>query len=88
MWTASKSQWEFIGDYARAGWRSVTCIRGNQDTGSPVHRACQLMLSAAQQDALELGISHYGIREHFLELVGCDNIYARGKVVLVLQWIQ
>ena len=45
------------------------------------------VLSAAKQEALETGIRHYGIGTHFTELVGCDNIYARGKIEQGQQWL-
>ena len=46
------------------------------------------VLSAAKQEALAAGISYYGIRDHFLGLVGTDNIYARGKVERGRHWIK
>lgn len=46
------------------------------------------VLSAAKQEALEAGIQYFGIREHFIGLVGTDNIYASGKVAQGQRWIQ
>jgi phosphoglycolate phosphatase len=46
------------------------------------------VLSAAKQEALELGIQHFGIRDHFINLVGTDNIYAQGKVEQGRRWIE
>jgi phosphoglycolate phosphatase len=46
------------------------------------------VLSAAKQEALNEGIQHFGIREHFLGLVGADNIYAEGKVAQGHHWIE
>ncbi|MGJ8649049.1 MAG: HAD family hydrolase [Opitutaceae bacterium] len=46
------------------------------------------VLSAAKQEALEIGINHFGIREHFSSLVGTDNIYAEGKVGQGKRWIE
>ncbi len=46
------------------------------------------VLSAAKQEALDAGIQHFGIREHFLGLVGADNIYAEGKVAQGRHWIE
>ena len=45
------------------------------------------VLSAAKQEALESGISHFGIRKHFTGLCGTDNIFAHGKIERGLQWI-
>lgn len=45
------------------------------------------VLSAAKQEALETGIRHYGIAEHFTGLCGTDNIYAHGKVEQGRRWI-
>jgi phosphoglycolate phosphatase len=46
------------------------------------------VLSAAKQEALNSGIQHFGIREHFIGLVGTDNIYAEGKVAQGRHWIE
>lgn len=46
------------------------------------------VLSAAKQEALEIGINHFGIRQHFSGLVGTDNIYAEGKVGQGKRWIE
>ena len=46
------------------------------------------VLSAATQEALDSGIQHFGIRQHFIGLVGTDNIYADGKVAQGLRWIK
>ncbi|MEM1222800.1 MAG: HAD family hydrolase [Verrucomicrobiota bacterium] len=45
------------------------------------------VLSAAKQEALESGIVHYGLDNHFLGLSGADDIYASGKVDQGLNWI-
>jgi phosphoglycolate phosphatase len=45
------------------------------------------VLSAAQQDALERGICHFGIEDHFQSLVGTDNIHALGKIEQGCKWI-
>ena len=47
----------------------------------------QSILSAAKQEALEIGIHHYGIRHFFSDLVGADNIFAHGKVEQGRRWI-
>lgn len=41
---------------------------------------CHSALSAAKQEALEYGILHFGIADHFDRLDGADNIFARGKI--------
>jgi phosphoglycolate phosphatase len=46
------------------------------------------VLSAAKQEALDSGIQHFGIRDHFVGLVGADNIYADGKVAQGQRWIE
>jgi phosphoglycolate phosphatase len=81
---------EFIGDY-EARWLDE-CIL-HPDTHDVLSAMTELgmshsVLSAAKQEALESGIGHYGIREHFTGLVGADNIYAEGKVTRGKQWIE
>jgi len=46
------------------------------------------VLAAAKQEALDSGIQHFGIRDHFIGLVGADNIYADGKVAQGQRWIE
>lgn len=46
------------------------------------------VLSAAKQEALDIGIEHFGIRHHFTGLMGADNIYAKGKVEQGQHWIK
>ncbi|MDG1702273.1 MAG: HAD hydrolase-like protein [Opitutae bacterium] len=46
------------------------------------------ILSAAHQQALEIGTTHFGIQHYFDNLLGTDNIYADGKVHRAKQWIQ
>lgn len=45
------------------------------------------VLSAAKQEALDRGIRHFGLGEHFTGLVGTDNIHARGKIEQGRKWI-
>ena len=52
------------------------------------HGRTQSILSAAKQEALEIGIRHYGIHTHFTELVGCGDIYAHGKITQGQQWLR
>ena len=52
------------------------------------HGYSQSILSAAKQEALEFGIRHFGIYAHFTELVGCDDIYAHGKIAQGQQWLR
>lgn len=46
------------------------------------------VLSAAKQEALEIGIQHFGIRRHFSGLMGTDNIKAMGKIDQGHRWIK
>lgn len=46
------------------------------------------VLSAAKQEALHSGIHYYGLHQHFVELVGTDNIHALGKIEQGRQWMQ
>ena len=52
------------------------------------HGYSQSILSAAKQEALEFGIRYYGILAHFTELVGCEDIYAHGKITQGQQWLR
>lgn len=81
---------EFIGDY-EARWLTECAL--HPDAGKVLAAMTEgglthSVLSAAKQEALELGIGHYGIREHFTGLVGTDNIYAEGKVARGKHWIE
>lgn len=80
---------EFISDY-EARWLKECSLHSQAAVALENLSACGLshsILSAAEQSALEAGIAHFGIREHFLGLVGTDNIYARGKVEQGREWI-
>lgn len=81
---------EFIDDY-EARWLQECVL--HPDAGVVLAAMSQLglthsVLSAAKQEALEIGVGHYGIREHFTGLVGTDNIYAEGKVDRGKHWIE
>lgn len=81
---------EFIGDYEER-WFEECAL--HPETAEVLTDLAELgmthsVLSAAKQDALDLGISHYGIRAHFTGLVGTDNIYAQGKVEQGRRWIE
>lgn len=81
---------EFIGDYEDR-WLQECAL--HSEAAQTLKKLSELgishsVLSAAQQDALETGIQHFGIRDQFMGLVGCDNIYARGKVEQGLHWIE
>ena len=39
-------------------------------------------------EALESGIRHFGIYDHFSGLCGTDNIYAHGKIERGREWIK
>jgi phosphoglycolate phosphatase len=81
---------EFIGDY-EARWFGECVL--HPDAHAVLASMTELglthsVLSAAKQEALDAGIAHYGIREHFMGLVGTDNIYAEGKVGRGRHWIE
>jgi phosphoglycolate phosphatase len=81
---------EFIGDY-ESRWFQECRLHRDVDRVLTKLTQCGLthsVLSAAKQEALESGIRHYGIREHFTGLAGTDNIYAQGKIGRGKQWIQ
>ena len=80
---------EFIGAY-EARWLEECTLHQRAATALESLAARGIshsVLSAAEQSALEAGIAHFGIREHFLGLVGTDNIFARGKVEQGKEWI-
>lgn len=56
-----------------------------QDTRA--HGLSHSILSAAHQNALEIGTAHFGIAHYFQNLLGTDNIYAEGKVSRAQQWM-
>ena len=81
---------EFIGDYEDR-WLGECTL--HPEASSILSQLTSMgmshsVLSAAKQEALETGIGYFGIRDHFLSLVGTDNIYARGKVDQGRRWIE
>ena len=81
---------EFIGDY-EARWLEECILHPDtHDVLAAMSEAgiSHSVLSAAKQEALELGIGHYGIRDHFMGLSGADNIYAESKVDRGKRWIE
>lgn len=46
----------------------------------------QILLSASELNMLNSQVDQLGIRSHFDEVRGMDNIYAHGKVSLAEQW--
>jgi len=81
---------EFIDNY-EARWFDEVSL--HPDTQSILSQLSELghthsVLSAAKQEALEIGIQHFGIRPHFTGLMGTNNIYARGKVEQGKRWIK
>ncbi|MFP4259467.1 MAG: HAD family hydrolase [Opitutales bacterium] len=81
---------EFIGSY-EARWLQECALHpeaadvlGGMAAGGLTHS----VLSAAKQEALEVGIGHFGIRDYFHGLCGTDNIYARGKIEQGRRWIE
>ncbi|WP_158279719.1 HAD family hydrolase [Coraliomargarita sinensis] len=81
---------EFIGDYEARWLEECTLHPEAHDVLSRMAAAgaTHSVLSAAKQEALEAGIRHFGIREHFTGLCGTDNIYAHGKVDRGRDWIE
>ena len=81
---------EFIGDYEARWFEECVLHPDAHDvlTAMAASGVTHSVLSAAKQEALELGIQHYGLSEHFMGLVGTDNIYAQGKVVRGKHWIE
>ena len=81
---------EFIGAY-EARWLEECMLHADAYEVLAAMSARGLthsVLSAAKQEALDKGIAHYGIREHFYGLVGTDNIYDEGKVARGKHWIE
>jgi phosphoglycolate phosphatase len=81
---------EFIGDYEKRWFDECRLHSGTHEVLSAMTQLgmTHSVLSAAKQEALESGIWHYGIHEHFMGLVGTNNIYAEGKIARGKQWIQ
>lgn len=80
---------EFIGDY-ESRWFEECVLHADAHEVLAAMAASgktHSVLSAAKQEALESGIRYYGLREHFMGLVGTDNIYAEGKVGRGRHWI-
>lgn len=80
---------EFIGDYEDRWLEECILHSDTHDvlSGMVNQGITHSVLSAARQEALEVGIRHYGIRDYFTGLVGTDNIYAEGKVARGKHWI-
>lgn len=81
---------EFIEDYESCWFEECTL---HSDAANVLIQLQQLgishsVLSAAKQEALDIGIRYFGIHAHFLGLTGADNIYARGKIDKGRHWIQ
>jgi phosphoglycolate phosphatase len=81
---------EFIDDYEI---RWLDECRLHPETDEILFRMADLglthsVLSAAKQEALELGIAYFGIRKHFTGLMGTDNIHAKGKIEQGQHWIE
>jgi phosphoglycolate phosphatase len=81
---------EFIGDYEARWFEECQLHPEASDVLSDLAELgmTHSVLSAAKQEALNAGIQHFGIREHFMGLVGTDNIYAEGKVAQGRRWIE
>ncbi len=81
---------EFIGDYESRWLQECTL---HPEAGEVLNLIASKglthsVLSAAKQEALEIGIRHFGIHDHFHGLCGTDNIYARGKIEQGRRWIE
>jgi len=81
---------EFIGDYEARWFEECGLHAGVSDILATMSEQgmTHSVLSAAKQEALDLGVQHYGIRSHFTGLAGTDNIYAQGKIARGEYWIQ
>ena len=81
---------EFIGDYERR-WLDECVLHADTAAvlGELASRGIEhSVLSAAKQEALDLGIVHFGIRGFFNGLCGASDIYASGKVDRGRRWIE
>lgn len=81
---------EFIDDY-EARWLEECAL--HPETTAILDQLSTLglshsVLSAAKQEALEIGIQHFGIRQHFSGLMGADNIRAEGKIEQGHRWME
>jgi len=79
---------EFIAEYER---RKTECeLQPHARETVAALRAAgltQSVLSAYRQDTLERFVTHFGLRDSFLRLVGLQDHYAAGKVDLGRRWI-
>lgn len=85
-----KVSYEFIGDY-EARWLNECSLHPDAKevlAAIAEKGLTHSVLSAAKQEALETGISHFGIQGHFSALCGIDNIFAHGKVERGRQWME
>jgi len=81
---------EFIGDY-EARWLTECALHSDAQSvlsAMALKGLTHSVLSAAKQEALEIGIGHFGLQEYFTGLCGTDNIYAHGKIERGRQWIE
>ncbi len=81
---------EFIEDYEQR-WLQECDLHPNASevlTELTQRGITQSVLSAAKQEALDIGIPHFGLHDHFLGLVGTDNIHAKGKVAQGRAWVE
>ena len=84
-----KISYEFIRDYENYWFEECTL---HPETSAVLTRLTQLglthsVLSAARQEALDTGIHYFGIRDHFVDLIGTSNVYAEGKIAQGKRWI-
>lgn len=80
---------EFVEAYIR-GARECPLREGARGLLSDLKAAGyrQSILSASRQDYLEGFIAHYGLDEHFEELLGIDSEHAPGKLGRGMDWMR
>lgn len=47
----------------------------------------QIILSAYKKDGLLELLKHYGLADYFDDVIGLDNIYAKGKIEIAKEWL-
>lgn len=79
---------EFIAHYDALRW-DCRLQPGAEETLAAVTRAgaTQSILSAYRQETLHEIVDHFGLRLHFVRMLGLDNIYAQSKAALGCAWI-
>lgn len=80
---------EFMAEYERRRQECDLQVRA-RETLAAVARGgrTQSVLSAYRHDTLEQVLRHFGVRDHFIRVIGADDHYASGKLNQGLQWIR